>query len=139
MPDVNILVYAHRAETTDHLRYAKWIETLATGPEPYALSEVVLHGFLRVATNGRIFNPPSTTAQAYRFVDSLLARPQCVLLRPGPLHWKIFRDLTNRPRVSGKLIADAVHAAIAIESGCEWVSADTDFALFSPPLRWQHL
>ena len=139
MPDVNVLVYAHRAETRDHLRYAKWIEALATGPEPFALSEAVLHGFLRIVTNQRIFNPPSTMAQAYRFVDSLLARPQCAVLRPGPQHWQIFRDLTNRPRISGKLVADAAHAATAVENGCEWVSADTDFALFVPPLRWQHL
>jgi hypothetical protein len=72
-------------------------------------------------------------------MDSLLTRPQCTLLRPGPLHWKIFRDLTSRPRISGKLVADAAHAATAIETGCEWASADTDFALFAPPLRWQHL
>jgi predicted nucleic acid-binding protein len=35
--------------------------------------------------------------------------------------------------------ADAAHAALAIETGCEWISADTDFARFSPLLRWQHL
>jgi predicted nucleic acid-binding protein len=38
-----------------------------------------------------------------------------------------------------KLTADAAHAALAIEYGCEWISADTDFARFAPPLRWQHL
>jgi len=27
----------------------------------------VLHDFLRIVTNHRIFNPPSTMAQAYRF------------------------------------------------------------------------
>jgi hypothetical protein len=30
-----------------------------------------------------------------------------------------------------------LHAAI--ESGCEWVSADTDFARFVPRLHWKHL
>jgi predicted nucleic acid-binding protein len=37
------------------------------------------------------------------------------------------------------MVADAAHAAVAIESGCEWVTADTDFARFSPLLRWKHL
>ena len=41
--------------------------------------------------------------------------------------------------LDGKLIADAAHAALAIETGCEWVTADTDFARFAPLLRWQHL
>jgi len=61
------------------------------------------------------------------------------MIRPGALHWTIFRELCQRPGVRGKLVADAVRAATAIESGCEFVTADTDFARFAPPLRWRHL
>ena len=139
MPDVNVLVYAHREETPHHQRYGAWIQKLATGPEPFALSELALHGFLRVVTNPNIFNPPSTTTQAFRFIDALLSLPGCSLIRPGPQHWSVFRELCKDPKVRGKLVADAVHAAVAIESGCEWVTADTDFARFSPPLRWRRL
>jgi toxin-antitoxin system PIN domain toxin len=139
MPDVNILLNAHRSEAADHVRYAEWVTGLATSPEPFALSESVLHGFVRVATNPRAFAVPSTLVDALAFLDQLLVLPTCQLMRPGPFHWKIFRELCLRGNVRGKLVADAVHAATAIESGCEWVTADTDFARFSPPLRWQHL
>ena len=139
MPDVNVLVYAHREESPSHTRYASWLRDLATGPEPFALSELVLHGFIRVVTNPRVFEPPSTMHQAFRFVDALLARPTCSVVRPGPEHGTIFRVLCQAPNVRGKLAADAVHAALAIETGCEWVTADTDFARFAPKLRWQHL
>lgn len=139
LPDVNVLVYAHREETQDHTRYAEWLWGLAVGPEPFALSEPVLHGFIRVVTNPRIFDPPSTVNQAFRFLDALLARPTCTLLRPGPGHWDIFRELCQQPGVRGKLVADAAHAALAIETGCEWITADTDNARFAPTLRWQHL
>lgn len=61
------------------------------------------------------------------------------MIRPGPRHWAIFRGLCESGSFKGKLVADAVHAAVAIESGCEWVTADTDFARFAPPLRWIHL
>ena len=54
MPDVNILVYAHREGTPQHARYRDWLIRLATGPEPFALSEPALQGFVRVVTNGRI-------------------------------------------------------------------------------------
>jgi len=37
------------------------------------------------------------------------------------------------------MVADAAHAALAIEYGCGWVTADSDFARFSPVLRWRHL
>ena len=139
MPDVNVLVYAHRAETPDHKRYAEWLVQLASGAEPFALSESVLQGFVRVVTNPRIFSPPSTVEEAFRFLDALLDLPGCVLIRPGPLHWAIFRQVCSSGNAKGKLVADAAHAAVAIESGCEWVTADTDFARFAPPLRWVHL
>jgi toxin-antitoxin system PIN domain toxin len=139
MPDVNILVYAHREETPSHRRYAAWLVELATGPEPFALSELVLQGFVRIVTNPRIFDPPSTTKQAFRFLDALLTLPTCSLARPGPHHWNIFRQLCEGANVRGKTVADAAHAALAVESGCEWVTADTDFAKFAPPLRWMHL
>lgn len=139
MPDVNVLVYAHRQETTEHARYGEWLTALATGLEPFALSEPVLQGFLRIVTNPRIFDPPSTAEQAFQFMDALIQRPGCCLLRPGPSHWSIFRQLCEASKVRGKLVADAAHAALAIESGCEWITADTDFARFAPPLRWRHL
>jgi toxin-antitoxin system PIN domain toxin len=139
MPDVNILVYAHREETAGHKRYAAWLTECVTASEPFALSELVLHGFVRVVTNPRIFDPPSTIGQAFRFLDALLDRPTSSVIRPGPRHWRIFRELCERAGTQGKLVADAVHAALAIESGCEWVTADTDFARFAPPLRWLHL
>jgi len=139
MPDVNVLVYAHRAESPEHERYAAWLSDLANGDEPFALSELVLHGFVRVVTNARIFEPPSTIEQAFRFIDALAGVPGCLMIRPGPGHWSIFRKLCEDGRVRGKQVTDAVHAALAIESGCEWVSADTDFGRFVPRLRWQHL
>ncbi|MGA2589183.1 MAG: type II toxin-antitoxin system VapC family toxin [Bryobacteraceae bacterium] len=139
MPDVNILVYAHRQESPGHRRYAAWVVECATGPEPFALSELVLHGFVRVVTNPRVFDPPSTAGQAFKFLDALLSRPTCNLARPGPRHWGIFRLLCESSQLRGKLVADAAHAAVAIETGCEWVTADTDFSRFSPPLRWIHL
>jgi uncharacterized protein len=139
MPDVNILIYAYREDSVDHERYAGWIEQMASGKEPFAISELALHGFLRIVTNPRTFRTPSTIERALAFIDSLLQRPGCSLIRSGPNHWTIFRQLCERRGVKGKIVADAVHAALAIESGCEWVTADTDFARFAPPLRWQHL
>ena len=139
MPDVNVLVYAHREESAEHHRYAGWLTKLASGPEPFAMSELVLQGFLRLVTSPKIFNPASTLEQALRFIDAFLTLPTCNVIRPGARHWGIFRDLCESKSLKGPMIADAAHAALAIESGCEWVSADTDFASFAPRLRWVHL
>ncbi len=48
-------------------------------------------------------------------------------------------SVCEKPGIHGNLVADAAHAPLAIESGCDWITADTDFARFAPTLRWQHL
>src|SRR5260370_20513261 len=132
MPDVNVLVYAHREETPWHARYAAWLVALAQGPAPFALSELVLHGFVRVVTNPHIFDPPSTTKQTFQFVDALISRRACSVIRPGPDHWSIFRRLCPAGDLKGQIAPDAVHPALPIESGGERVTADPDFARFAP-------
>jgi predicted nucleic acid-binding protein len=69
----------------------------------------------------------------------LLTQHNAHWVRPGDRHFAIFRQLCELTNAKGPLVADAAHAALAIETGCEWVTADTDFARFSPPLRWRHL
>jgi toxin-antitoxin system PIN domain toxin len=135
--DVNVLLYAARIDSPDHEKYAKWLEDVLNSAEPYALSEFVLSSFVRIATNPRAFQQPSTTDEALEFVDHLREQPHCLLVQPGPQHWEIFRDLCRLIQAKGNLVPDAYLAALAIESGCEWISTDKDYGRF-PGLNWRH-
>ena len=84
MPDVNVLIYAHRAESIEHDRYANWFTELCTSSEPFALSELVLQGFGRVATNPKIFDPPSTSDGAFRFITRSSLNPVVPPSGPAP-------------------------------------------------------
>jgi toxin-antitoxin system PIN domain toxin len=137
LPDVNVLIYAHRPDTPHHRAYADWLERTVTSPEPFALSELVLAGFLRLVTNNRAFRNPSPADVAMAFVDELLKRPSCRLVGPGPRHFRVFQDLFRTLRPTGAFVADVYHAALAIEHGCIWVTNDADFARI-PGLRWRH-
>ena len=138
LPDVNVLIYAHiDGSTPEHDAYAQWVTRMATGPEPFALSVLVLSGFIRIVTNRRVFDPPSTLDTAFDFVSSLTERPTARIVGPGPEHLPIFEHLCRAAGATGKLVADAQHAAVALEHGCTMVSTDSDFARF-PELRWQH-
>jgi toxin-antitoxin system PIN domain toxin len=136
-PDVNVLIYAHRAESPEHAAYARWLLELATGDEPFGLSELVLSGVLRIVTNPRVFRTPTPLETALAFSTQLLSRPNAARLRPGARHFEIFQRLCRDTRATGKLVADAYHAALALEHGCEWVTTDADFGRF-PGLRWRH-
>lgn len=136
LPDVNVLVYAFRQDTDDHGRYAAWLATLVNGDEAYGLADLVLSGFLRVVTHRKIFTVPSLPAKALAFTEQLRSRPHCTRIIPGPRHWSIFTHLCREADARGNLIPDAYLAALAIESGSEWITADRDFARF-PGLRWR--
>jgi hypothetical protein len=136
-PDVNVLVYAHREDAPDHLAYRTWLEQLMSGPAPFGLAELVLASFLRVVTHPRIFSPPSTQAQALKFASQLHSHPLAVVLRPGSRHWELFVELSRAVQARGNLLQDAYLAALAVESGSEWVTTDRDFSRF-PGLTWSH-
>lgn len=135
--DVNVLIYAHREESAEHHAYAAYLTKLAQGETAFGLSDAVLSGFVRIVTNPRVFREPTPLRVALDFCENLRSRPQAVMLRPGPRNWEIFRKLCEDLPASGKLVADAWHAALAIEHGCEWISTDSDFSRFSR-LRWHH-
>ena len=138
LPDVNVLLYAHREDATpDHELYAEWMVGLATGPEPFALSVLALAGFARIATNARIFRRTSTLDEVFAFTAELTRRPGARVVGPGADHLVIFERLCRESGASGKLVADAQHAAVASEHGCTWVTTDSDFDR-CPSLRWQH-
>ncbi len=137
---MNVLVYAHREEMAGHGFYRKWVERLAAGPEPFALSLLAAVGFVRVVTHPGFPGGPTPLEQALAVIEGLLASPTCVAIAPGPRHWQIVAQLCRATRATGKAIADAQHAAIAIEHGATWFTRDNDFALFAPHgLRWEAL
>ena len=137
LPDLNLLIYAHRAEAPDHDRYAEWLTRLAEGPEPFGLSELGASGFVRIVTNPKMWAEPTTTEDALEFIQRLRGRSNARLLTHGTGSWEIFARLCLAARARGKLVADAYHAALAIEHGCEFLTADGDFARF-PGLRQRH-
>lgn len=138
LPDVNVLIYAHREDSTDeHSAYADWLTRLATGNEPFALSVLTLVGLVRIVTNPRVFRRPSSLDEVFDFTRELTSRANARVVAPGPKHLKIFEDLCRRAGATAKLSADAQHAAVAIEHGCTLVTTDSDFDRF-PGLRWRH-
>jgi uncharacterized protein len=133
--DVNVLVEAHRADAPKHAIAGPWLEDLVNGDEAFALHDAVLAGFVRIVTHPKVFAVPSPLPAALQFAEQVRRSPAASLLQPGPRHWEIFVRLCREADARGNLVPDAFLAALAIESGCEWITFDGDFARF-PGLRW---
>ncbi|MBD3006685.1 MULTISPECIES: TA system VapC family ribonuclease toxin [unclassified Streptomyces] len=129
--DTNILVYAHRSDSPFHTAAAAQVKRLAEGRAPWALPWPCLHEFFSIATHPRIYQPPSTTAQALAQIDTWLASPSVVLLSEAGTYWPTLRQALEDGKVSGPLVHDGRIAALCMSNGVrELWSADRDFSRF---------
>jgi toxin-antitoxin system PIN domain toxin len=136
LTDVNVLIYAFRSDSENHAEYKSWLESIINGHAAYGIAPQVLSSVVRICTHPRIFARPSSQVDAFEFCRVLLSQPNATVVTPGERHWGIFQSLCERAKASGNLIQDAWFAALAVESGCEWITADRDYARF-PGLKWR--
>jgi toxin-antitoxin system PIN domain toxin len=129
--DANLLLYAYHPRSEHHGASRKWLEAMLGGPELIRFAWLTLWAFLRIGTNGRVFERPLSLAEAEAAVSSWLAQPMAGILEPGERHWEILRDLVRDGQATGPLVMDAVIAAIAIEHGATLFTTDRDFSRFS--------
>jgi toxin-antitoxin system PIN domain toxin len=136
LPDVNVLIYAFRKDVPQHTLCNPWLTAVVAGDGPFGLSPLALAALIRITTNPRSFREPSSLAEAFAFCDYLIGQPNCQIVEPSERHWDIFQRLCRETDTRGARVTDAWFAALAIESGCEWVTLDRDYARF-PGLSWR--
>ena len=129
--DTNILVYAHRSDSEWHPQARSSIESLAQGRVSWGLPWPCIHEFLAIVSHPRIYDPPSTVAQAREQVDVWLESPVAELLAETHQHWNVLKELLRNGRVKGPMVHDARVAAVCIGHGVtEFWTADRDFSRF---------
>jgi uncharacterized protein len=135
--DLNVLLYAINRDSPHHDRVRRWWESTLSGDEPVGLTWVVLLGFLRLATNPRVFPHPLSPNDALARLDTWLAHPNTVVVSEAEQHWGILRTLLSETGASGNLTTDAHLASLAIANGATLASCDADYGRF-PKLRWEN-
>jgi uncharacterized protein len=134
LPDVNVLVAAHRADHPQHRAAADWLKrTLknANDGQVLVIPMQVISGFLRLVTNAKIFPAPSSPVQAVDFVDWLLADKQVRLLGPTS-EWAAFRGLVLEKQLSANAMPDAHLAALSLSLSEPFVTFDKGFRQLLP-------
>lgn len=134
-PDVNLLLYAQIVAYPEHAKARRWWESLMNGDHEVAIAAPALFGFLRVATNPRVFARPLQVDDAVNRAAEWLDRPHVHLATPGPRHLELAFRLLRQIGTAGNLTTDVQLAALAIENQGELHSNDSDFGRFEQ-LRW---
>jgi uncharacterized protein len=130
LPDVNVYLYAMRADSQHHGPCNAWLQSAINNTEPVGVSELVLSSVLRISTNHRVFREPSGIGDVLGFCDALLAGPAVTRVRPGPRHWEIFTSLVRKHNSRANDVPDTYLAALGLENGATLVTRDGDFARF---------
>ncbi|HXZ67140.1 MAG TPA: type II toxin-antitoxin system VapC family toxin [Alphaproteobacteria bacterium] len=135
IPDVNVLINAFRTDAEQHALCRRWLTDLANGEGRFGVSPLTLSALVRITTQRRFYQAPSTLQEAFAFCTVLLEQPNCEIVEPGERHWDIFESLCRDTNTRGARVTDAWFAALALEKSCEWITLDRDYARF-PGLKW---
>lgn len=135
IPDINLLLYAYDSSSPFHTKAAAWWQSCLSGAEPVGLLHLVVFGFVRIATNTRVFLQPMTPAEAAGHVRSWLEQPPVQVLDPGPSHIAEVLNLLEGLGTAANLVSDAQMAAFAMDHDAVVHTVDTDFMRFQG-LRW---
>ncbi len=129
--DVNIYIYAFMEESTYYKFYNNWLSKLLNSDTYFFYTEIILSSFVRIATNPKIFDSPSPLNKAFDFTKIIKDHHMSNSIMPGANHWKIFKELCKNTKAIGNDITDAYLAALAIEAGAEFITADKGFKKFN--------
>ena len=128
--DLNVLLYAVNSDAAQHERVRGWWEKAVNDEDTIGLAWVVLLGFLRLATNPRVFPRPLAPDAAAVKLDTWLSLDNVRVLHERDDHWKTLKPLLSGAGTAGNLTTDAHLAALALTHDAAIVSCDTDFARF---------
>jgi toxin-antitoxin system PIN domain toxin len=128
-PDLNVLLAASRSDHPHHKPAVAWLnQAIArcdTGGSIELLPMVAV-GFLRLATNAKIFVAPMPIAAAVEFIDSLLAIPGVDMPELGR-EWPALRHLSCNLGLAANDVSDAWIAAAVRTIGAHLVTFDKGF------------
>lgn len=131
IPDVNVLVYAYRADSPSNHVYREWLSRAVVDRDVIGLTDVTASGFVRVVTNRKVFGDPSPVASAVQFVSRLLEAPQTRWVGESRSSWQRFGQIAHADAgVVGNRVPDAYVAAIALAHGARLATCDRGFGRY---------
>jgi toxin-antitoxin system PIN domain toxin len=131
IPDVNVLVYAYRADSPVNPVYRGWLASAAVGRDVVGLTDMTVSGFLRITTSRKVFEDPSPVSAAVQFVSRLLEAPRVRWVGEGRSTWLRFARMADEdPGVVGDRVPEAYLAAVALAHGARIATADRGFGRY---------
>jgi hypothetical protein len=129
--DTNLLVYAHRRDSTFHEQAKRAVATVGEGAGDWAIPFHCLVEFYGIATHPGVWKVPSTPEQAVDQIRAWRESPGLVVLADDASAISGLLDLLSNAQVAGPKVHDARIAAVCLHHGVSvlW-TVDRDFSRF---------
>jgi len=75
LPDVNVLVHAHNADSAVHEKARRWWDACLSGSEGVGLAWATMLGFIRITTNRKVVARPLSVRDVTARLADWLALP----------------------------------------------------------------
>ena len=130
--DTNVFIYAAERTFPEHARCRELLSEWRRSPGAWYSTWGIVYEFLRVVTHPRVFRSPWSAADAWGFMEAVLAAPGFGLLVETDRHAGVVREvLGDVPHVSGNLLHDTHTAILMKEHGVRQIyTRDSDFHRF---------
>jgi hypothetical protein len=103
LPDVNVLVHAHNADSALHERARLWWDACLSGTEGIGLAWAAMLGFVRITTNRRVVERPLPVQSVMEQLQAWLALPHVHVAQPSNTHFARLRAELERLGTAGNL------------------------------------
>jgi toxin-antitoxin system PIN domain toxin len=130
LADVNVWVYAFRADSPFHEAARLRLQALRASQEPFLIVPSLVASFLRLVTNPKVFRQPAELAEAWEFVTTLQGDPGAAVVHADEMALGIFKHLSLVTYAAGNAVPDVFLAAIAVRHDATFLTADRDFGRF---------
>ena len=115
--DTNLLVYAHRSSTAEHIRARQALERAARSPLGWGFALPVLSEFWSIVTHPSAVGRPSTPEEAGRFIRALVRTGRARLWKPEDGFPERLMVTAESLKICGVRIFDLQIALMAREGG----------------------
>ena len=112
IPDLNLLLYAYFENYPQHAAAKQWWESIVNGKDIVGIVPPVAFGFVRLATNRKIYAPPISVEDALGNIESWFLRTNVQWLVSRPANLEIAFRLLRSEGVAGSLTTDAQNSAL---------------------------
>ena len=136
LPDVNLLLYAFRAEFPEHAAARGWLEGVLKARQGLLIHPLVGCAFLRLTTRALGPVPVAPVSKAMAFLDALEHAHIGAAPTDKPAQTGVLARLCEKHRIAGDGVVDAWLAAYAITHRLTLASHDRGFKRFVPELDW---